>query len=345
MRILYLVPERALSDPNTMREATALEAAGHEVSVIGPQYRAPGKVGRIFRLMVEAPRVAENLQAEVILCRDLDTLFAGARAKYRTGAKLVYWPHDVYSHMIEPDVPRFIYLQTVHHERRLFMFADAIIASNPGIVDWLVHEQAPKDGIGIDDPITIVMPCRDPAPTWQPPQEPRTLLYAGTLHKNRFTKEMIRAMEFFDDAKLIVAAPRTNNLYEWVRDNAGPNVEFRGTVTPEDVGALTRLAGIVVTMLNPEDKCLRVGLANKVFDAMSVGRAAIGTKGTATGDLIVENQMGLAVDYDFDSYIEGVCRLLTYDLSVPGYNAWNACVSRFNWKTEAAKLVGVFECL
>jgi hypothetical protein len=59
----------------------------------------------------------------------------------------------------------------------------------------------------------------------------------------------------------------------------------------------------------------------------------------------VENQMGLAVDYDIDSYIEGVNTLLKYDLSVPGFNAYNACKKRYNWATESKKLVEVFESL
>lgn len=344
MRIVYLIPTRGLADPNTAMVSETLVAAGHSVRVVGAS-RWPTAVGKVLELRRTASRMRFDAtgRPDAVLCRDLDTLEAGSRLADRTGAKLVYWAHDVYPWMVESDVPRFVYDYLVKYERRWFPTADAVIVANPGIARWL-KEQSPRDGIGYDPGFNLVLLCRDPQPTWVPPEEPRTLLYAGTLHKNRFTKEMVLAMDEID-ARLIVAAPQTNNLYEWVRDNAGPNVEFYGTVSPEVVWELTRRAGVVVTMLNPEDKCLRVGLANKLFDAMSVGRAAIGTKGTATGDLIVENQTGFVVDYNVGSYIEGVNALLSYDMSVPGYNAYNACVSRFNWKTEAAKLVGVFDSL
>ncbi len=336
--IAYLVPSRARDDPNTLMEMEALRAVGHTVSVTDAPSRAP--LGTL-RLLALAPRIART-KPDVVMARDLDTLWPAARVKQLSGSKLLYWPHDCYSWMVESDVPRFIYSQTVHHERALLKFVNHIIISNLGTENWL-HAQYLQAGEPRPD-ATLVMPCRDPEPEWLPPSEPRTLCYLGTLHKNRFTVEMVRAMRKLKDVRLIIAGPRTNALYEWVRENRSPNMEVYGWLP--GVRPTIRRSSIVVSMLNPADRCLRAGLATKVFDAMAVGRAAIGTYGTATGDLIQENQMGPDITYDEEDFVATVRWLLDeVDLGLLGRNAYDACKRKYNWRTESKKLVSVFETL
>ena len=144
------------------------------------------------------------------------------------------------------------------------------------------------------------------------------------------------------DAHLVVAGPRTNDLYDWVLRNAGPRVSFIGRISEMEVTQWTRASDVVVTMLNPADRCLRVGLANKLFDAMSLGRAAIGTRGTATGDLIEETIMGITCEYDIEDYIYAVSALLDTDAAAGGRNAYEACKSRYNWQIEKRKMLAVF---
>lgn len=342
MRVLYLVPQRAVEDPNTTQIVGTLVAAGHSVGIIGPLGRT--RVGGILNLMYRAPRIAEKSKPDVILCRDLDTLAAGVRAKRRTGAKLVYWAHDVYQHMVQGDVPRPLVAYLDRHERGLLPPVDAAIVANEGVRAHLMERC-----LGLFP--ALVMLCRVPE-VYFPPLMERRLGYFGTLHKNRFIREMVEAMpairEGFDDPKptLTIAGPRTNDLYDWVESQAdGEAVTFLGHIDADEVLHKTYESDIIVTMLNPADRCLRAGLANKVFDAMAVGRAAIGTRGTATGDLIAETGMGVVCDYDPDVYVS-VARML---LRMPepgtmmGKNAYYAGKTKYNWNLEAAKLVKVFE--
>jgi len=275
MKVLYLVPTRGLADPNTARERLALERLGeNEVRVLAPPSGGSGgmlrRLGDVFAL---ARAAARESPADIVVCRDLDTLRAGVRTKAAFGppTKLVYWPHDVYEWMVEADVPPLVPNVLTRHERRLLPFIDALVASNVGVLNWTLTQ---RGSLPIP-PVALVMPCRDPL-HHDPPPESRTLCYLGTLHRNRFSVELLRAMRRID-GRLILAAPRTNELYGWVGANLPPNVEFRGTLGEAGVIAATRESDLVVSMLNPADRNLRIGLANKVFDAMSVGRAAVGT--------------------------------------------------------------------
>lgn len=215
---------------------------------------------------------------------------------------------------------------------------DRFLASNMGTIDWLWKQNPTIDPIFL----TLVMPCRDPQSWFVPPPDNRTLCYFGTLHKNRFIKEMVMAMTKLT-ARLMIAGPKTNDLYDWVKRQAdGKRVIFLGHLDEPEVIEKIRHSDIVVSMLNPADRCLSVGLANKVFDSMSIGRAAIGTTGTATGNLIEEVGMGLTTRYNLDSYIDGIHALFSQNLKQLGRRAYEAGKTKYNWQNQAEKLVNVF---
>lgn len=343
--MVQLLPFRASDEQNSTQERKALIDAGYDVRTISAPM--PGARG-ILWLDTTGARLAARLEPDIVMARDLDTLGAAFRVKKRIGAKIVYDVHEVYPWMIQDDVPSFVVSAAIWRERKLLPYADAIIASNLGIIDWLVKEQAPKDGIGLDDPITLVVNCRDPQPKFVPP-ETRALCYFGTFHHSRFIIEMVNAVKAHKYAQLFIAGPPTNRkLYEWVRANSdGVGVVFLGHLTPEEVLWQTTKAAIVVTMVNPSNPNNRIGLSNKLFDAMSVGRAAIGTLGTATGDLIATAKMGLTTVYDELAFARGIDTMLSdeTDLERLGRNAYDMCVKEFNWTAQAKKLVDVFRGL
>jgi len=343
MRVVQLLPARAANEVNSMLERKALLDAGYDVrSVSSPYYGLRG----IAWFSTIGARWARKLEPDIMVARDLDALAAGVKVQKETDCKLVYDVHEVYPWMIEDDVPRFVFNAAVKREQRLFMCADAIIASNPGIVDWL-DTQAPKDGIGIDDPITLVANCRDPQPEFVPPPGQRQLCYLGTLHKSRFIKEMVEAMRGID-GRLVITGPRTaHSLYDWLRaGNMPPNVQFLGDAI-EKTEAVMRESDIVLSMVDPANKNNRIALANKVFDAMSIGRAVIAPLGTANGNIVTNLQMGITTMYDQDAFSEGVRVLLDGDDLVRlGKNAYDACKNGvWNWRTQAKKFVGVFDGL
>jgi len=344
MKVVQLLPTRAANERNTVQERKALIDAGYNVRSISSPYA--GLRGIIWLETVGACR-ASRLKPDVIVARDLDSFKAGLKVKEQTGAKLVYDVHEAFSWMIEDDVPRFLVNAAIKREQRLLTKADAIIASNPGIIDWLV-QQAPKDGIGIDDPITLVANCRDPQPEFIPPLGQRQLCYLGTLHKTRFIKEMVEAMRGID-GRLVISGPRTaHSLYDWLKvGNLPPDVQFLGHITPEKVESIVRESDVVVSMVDPSNKNNRVGLANKVFEAMSIGRPVIATTGTATGNLVTNLRMGITTMYDQDAFAEGVKVLLDGDDLVRlGKNAYDACKNGvWNWQTQAKKFVAVFDGL
>jgi glycosyltransferase involved in cell wall biosynthesis len=189
--------------------------------------------------------------------------------------------------------------------------------------------------------------CRDPQPEFVPPPGRRQFCYLGSLHKDRFIKEMVAAAQNID-GRLVIAGPRTkHSFYDWLKTAGGPKVQFLGYVTPEKFEFVMRESDIVLSMVDPANKNNQIGLANKVFDAMTIGRPVIATTGTATGNLVTNLQMGITTMYDQDAFAEGVKTLLgSDDLERLGKNAYDACKNGpWNWQTQAKKFVAVFDGL
>lgn len=343
MRIVYLIPHRALTEQSQWQELNALADEYEVIPIFAPKAGAAG----IVWLSTVGVRKAIRDRPDIIVARDLDSLGGAWKVKRATGAKLVYDMHDPYSMMVEGDVPATILRIADFRERGLLRRVDLALASDGARMDWLRWQ-------GYRGKSEIVMNCRNPLP-YKPPPGTNMLYYAGTLHRSRFIREMVDAMSFLPTARLTIAGLRTpNSEYDWLKGKYGVGPEgafgdepvvFLGKLNSVQSLELLQQSDISIQMADPSMCINRLGPYSRLFDAMAVGRAAIGTKGTANGDLIVENQMGMAVDYDIESFVWGINTLLKYDLSVPGFNAWNASRRKYNWATESKKLVGVFQSL
>lgn len=342
MKIAYLLPHRAREEQNVIQEVAALEQAGHTVKRIAAP--RPGLAGVLW-MNVTGVRKAIAMKPDVVSSRDLDTLKAGVSVKRQTGAKLVYDAHEVYSMMVENDVPRFLLRLINRHERRLLHKVDSLIASDQARATWVVEQGYPADR-----PLSIVYNCRDPIP-YTEPAYPTQLFYGGTLHSGRFIREMVAAVQ--DDrlkgVSLCIAGPKTpNSEYDWLFRNfyasRGP-VRFLGSLEPQDMLKALQNAAISIQVADPLERINTLGPYSRLFDAMAVGRPSIGSIGTENGNVITNLKIGTACLYDVESFIGAV--LLMMDdkeaLSRMGKRAHDLCEKVFNWQAEAQKLVVGYE--
>ena len=335
MRVVHLLPHRAADELNTTLERMALMTAGYDMhEVVAPKSGARGAAWFEF----SGWRRAARIKPDIIIARDLDTLAAGVKVKHATGAKLVYFQHEAYSWMVENDVPPLVIRWLERRERRLISECDAFVASNPGILSRLGDT---------DKPSAVVMNCRDPQPTFVSPSPPsRQLYYLGSLHTDRFIKEMVNAMRRVDGTLVITGPRTTHSYYDWLATTKHTNVDFRGFVLAQESLDLVLKSDAIVAMLDPSNRNNCVALGNKVFDAMSFGRAVISTAGTANGNLVTSLGMGRAVAYNEGAFANGVAALLDDDLSRLGKNAYDACSKGvWNWKTQAKELVALIDSL
>jgi len=288
-----------------------------------------------------AYRIARRMDVDVIHCHDLDTLPIGVRLKKAMGRPLVYDCHEVFGYMIEADMPRIVVDYTFRLERRLAPQADRVIAVNEMVKEYV-------DRITGGNAV-VVRNCHEKVldEYVQPPAQPFTILYLGTLHPSRFIMPAIEAMDELPEARLVIGGSK--QLTDVVRRAcaAHANTDFIGMVPAEEVFPRTIASHVVLSMFDPRQRINRVGLPNKIFEAMAAGRPVLVSAGLPMASLVEREGCGLAVPYSRAGFVNAVQRLqrdpdLTERL---GRNGLAAAKREYNWAMESQKLVALYEDL
>lgn len=364
VRILMFVSNDVVHDARVLKEARALKQAGHEILCVGwdrtgesareeefdgvviRRIRTAGGMRLLSSDVLRNPvwwrrayRLARGLPFDAIHCHDLDTLPIGTRLRRRTGKPLVYDCHEVFGYMIEEDVPRLVVDYAFRMERRLAPTADRVIAVNESVQKY-IESVTGQEAVVVRNCAERVLDAYRP-----PPPGPFTVLYIGTLHPSRFVLEAIEEVGEMPGVRLVVGGSK--RLTDQVRSMCAlrPNTQFLGLVPNERVIQLTIDSHVVLALFSPESRINRVGLPNKIFEAMAAGRPSITTKGLHMGELVEREKCGVAVAYTKADFRHAVERLrdepgLADQL---GRNGLAAAIREYNWGHESRKLLALYD--
>jgi glycosyltransferase involved in cell wall biosynthesis len=376
-KVLMFVSNAFSPDRRVYMEATSLIRAGHEVGVVAsassPQHpliqeldgihisrvRVGVPAGRAFgtsfwgpigrsvwqwRAYALASAMYRKAPFDVVHCHDLDTLAIGVALKRRFGVHLIYDAHEIYGSMAARTLPGWAANVFFWLERILVRYVDQIIVVSETVKSHLAR--------WTDKSISIVMNCKPVQNVeYGPPDKrgPFTLLYIGGLNKGRALETLLDTVSQLPDVRCIVGGGGTPEYTEYISEKCqrASNMEFIGKVPFDQVIPMTQNADVVFCMFKPEDPNSKIGVPNKLFEAMICGRPIICTKGTYSGDLTEQEETGLTAECNTESLEETIVRLRD-DISLRerlGRNALRAAMTRYNWQHEEAKLLEIYEGL
>ena len=361
------VSNDVVHDSRVLKEAKALRDVGHRVSIIG--WDRSGTAARredrdglaIYRVRTDggmrvltkdmfrlpfwwrrAARIARSIPFDVVHCHDLDTLPIGVRLKKETGRPLIYDAHEIFGYMIETDVPKLVVDYTFRLERRLAPQADRIITVTDGVKEY-IDRVSGKEAVLVRNCHDLVVDAYQP-----PPGPPFTVIYVGVLHTQRFILGAIQVIGGMPDVRLLIAGAGRQLISKVTAMCAEhPNTRFLGMIPNEDVLPTTLKSHAVLIMSDPTLRISKIGLSNKMFDAMVTGRPVIVTEGVPMGDIVTKEECGIAVPYTNEGFRSAVERLRD-DPSLAermGRNGLAAAKREYNWGAEKAKLLAVYEGL
>ncbi|MCX6010285.1 MAG: glycosyltransferase family 4 protein, partial [Chloroflexi bacterium] len=378
MKVLMLLSNPFTNDSRVYNEAKALIQAGHEVTLIAwdREKQSPRrqrwddiKVARVrtclpagcglgywpwhvLHLLLWQWRAYRQALASnnregafnVIHCHDFDTLPIGIRLKRKLGLPLVYDAHEIYGYMTAGFAPGWICRILLGIERRLVTKADRVIAVTE-------PEKRYFDGM-TDKPVSVIMNCKPlQSLKYEPPdnKDKLTVLYIGLLDKTRTLSQLIHVMKQLPDVHCIIAGIGQPGYVQTLREVCikSPNITFVGEVPMDKVIPMTKKADCSLLMLSPRHIHNKFVLGNKQFEAMVCGRPIICTKGTYSGELTEQEEVGLAVEYTEEALKQAIIKLrdapeLRERL---GRNALKAAVGKYNWQREEKKLLKLYETI
>jgi glycosyltransferase involved in cell wall biosynthesis len=377
MQVLMFVSNAFVSDPRVYAEAKSLIEAGYEVTVVAwdrdKQNSSRGNCDGIDVLRLKTrllPKrhnvgspfwVGPNLllwqrqayrralemnrekHLDIIHCHDLDTLAIGTRLKRRLHLPLIYDAHEIYAYMVTKAVPRWMARMLLWLEKRWAMKADRII--NVGEAQKRYFESI------TEKPVTMIMNCKPLQSTeYRPPDnENFTILYIGGLGEGRAILMLIQAVKELPGARCLIGGIGAPSYVATVKEECSKtsNATFLGRIPFDEVIPMTMKADVVFCMFDPGNPNNVMGTPNKLFEALVCGRPIVCTKGTYSGELVEQEEVGLAVEYNEQGLREAITKLRDTPIlrEKLGRNALKAAISKYNWQKQEEKLLELYRSI
>jgi glycosyltransferase involved in cell wall biosynthesis len=303
-------------------------------------YRVARLLARSMRLYLAGRTLAPFA---VVHANDLDTLPAALLLARRTGARVVYDAHELYSEFEAP-APRVGRRLLLLLERRLARRADAVVTVSEGIGVELTRR------LGLASPPLVVpnAPHRsDREPAYANGGGPLRVVYQGGLGPGRTLDDLFAAARADGVAltlRIRLADPAALRA-EVARNGLEDRVEVRDPVDPEHV--LDALAGFDVGLIveRPQSRNSELSVPNKFFEYLMAGLAVVAPHLETLGPLIADEGIGVTYDPATPEALPETLARLAADrsgLAAMRGRARALAVSRLNAESAADVLVAAW---
>lgn len=259
------------------RLAAGLRSAGlggmaNEDRMLVREARGLYRLGRLGRLTIGLVRAGRKLGSfDVVHANDLDTLPAAAMLARRSGARLVYDAHELYTTQ-EPDPPRAHQRVSASLEGSLARRADVVSTVSAPIADELRRrlrlEETPRVVLNCPPLVDVAV---------DPPAEgtPLTVVYQGAMGPGRPLEDLLVAAEHAPGAHftLRIAGADPALLRREVERRGLDNVAVVEPVPPDRL--VEALAGFEVGLVinRPVTQNDELVFPNKLFEYLMAGLA------------------------------------------------------------------------
>ncbi|MDX9832257.1 MAG: glycosyltransferase family 4 protein [Anaerolineae bacterium] len=375
-RVAMLLSNAFRPDPRVAREAQALAATGHQVTIVCwdregslpasetvDGYRVervqdvrsvygagPRQLLYIPRFWREAVRRVRTLRPDVLHCHDLDTLPAGWWLKGRCPVRLVYDAHEDYPALMSLYLPRPMVAALAWLERRLLQRVDSVITASTVLADKL-------RSWGVDPVVTIgnVQPLEAFAAVGEAQTaaaraalglapEDLVVAYIGGFSRNRQLLPLIEAARQMPGVQVLLWGDGHQRAAVEAAAAQVPNVRYLGWLPAEQVPLHMCLADVVYYCLVPDYPGAVYNAPNTLSNAMAAGRPIVANDVGDLGRIVRQTGCGVLVPEVTREAIRGAIELLR-DLETRrrmGRAGRAAAEAEYNWSAAQGQLDKVY---
>jgi glycosyltransferase involved in cell wall biosynthesis len=304
--------------------------------------------------------VAHAPVADIHHAHDLEAVPAARSAARRDGGRSVYDSHEIFTEWgLHRAQPLWLRLGLAAWERRLADGAAAVITVNDAIADILRRRLAPMR-------IVVVHNC---PPRWHPPDDAPDhvrraaaippdapiVLCHGNLMAGRGLEETAAAMRKpgLETAHLVFLGHRVTVVDRLVAEPATEGrVHYLPAVPPGDVVEWVAGADADVMAIQPTDLNSRLSSPNKLFESLAAGVPVVSSDLPVRRRILLDDPDGplgeLCDPADPASIAAAIRRVLDApptERAARRARILRAAHDRWNWETEGAKLVALYDDL
>lgn len=363
-RILFLRSNPVAPDPRVEKEAQVLSEAGYGVRVLGwdrtaalplEEVRPYGVVERIplpakfgsglsnlphllrFQFALLSHLIRKRKEYDILHACDFDTLIPALLAKALWRKRVVYDIFDFYADMLLK-VPSWLRQVIRRLDLWLMGFADAVILADESRLGQVAGGRMRRVAFIYNTPDLHGMNL----PLLPSPPPPVRIGYVGLLSNVRGIREMMDVVAANPDFFLELAGFGGDEEEIKAKAQAIPNVRFHGKVPYERGLEISASSHILFATYDPEVPNHRFSSANKLFEAMALGRPIIVAEGTGMDLLVKKYGLGYVVPYGDKRALEEAIR----EVGAWSKEKWErfrehatrVYAEKFSWSIQAKRL-------
>jgi glycosyltransferase involved in cell wall biosynthesis len=372
LRVAMLLHKSVAHDTRVRREAGALAAAGHEVTVVHlPPHGEPEPPGLPFRLApatlrhgrerlprplrlgTEATRLAARAAAvrpNVVHAHDAAMLLPGLLAARLGGARLVYDSHELATGVPYRGGAWPALVAAV--ERLGVPRADAVIAVSDGIAARIQQRYSLSRRPAVvrnvpDLPPPGAVPAVDLRDRMGIGDAP-LVVHQGAVSAERGCEALLRALGLVPDAHLLFLGAegeyggRLAGLA--ARCGVAERTHVVPPVAPEALLSHTAQADVGVSLLDDCCENHRLALPNKLFEYLAAGLPVVVSDLPEAGSLVRERGVGFPADAADPGSVAAALREALSRRSDPDLRQRiELAASELRWANEKQRLIAVYE--
>jgi glycosyltransferase involved in cell wall biosynthesis len=173
------------------------------------------------------------------------------------------------------------------------------------------------------------------------------LVYVGVFQDYRLLKELIDAVAKMQNVELHIGG--FGKLENYIKDFADKsnNIFYYGKLSYPETLSLESQADIMTAIYDPQIGNHKFAAPNKFYEALFLGKPLIMVKGTGMSQEVQDNDLGILIDYDENSFVNGVRALIDRkkDWSQISRRMKNLYNEKYSWEKMSTRLVSLYDHL
>ena len=171
--------------------------------------------------------------------------------------------------------------------------------------------------------------------------------YVGILQDHRLLIEILEKVKNNEKYEFHIGGFGKHENYIKELAEKNKSIFFYGSLAYNDVLCLEQECDILFATYDPKIRNHKYSAPNKIYEAMALGKPIIVCKNTGIDKLVLDERIGVSVDYDADNFIETLNYLIKNKDSVEimGLKAKKLYNKKYNWISMEKKLIEIYKCL
>ena len=365
-KVILSVTNDLTSEQRVHKVCLFLVQLGFDVTLVGrlrrkslPLDERPYKTIRMFLLFEKGPLFYAEYnfrfffyllfhKVDVLVSNDLDTLLANYLASKFKLVKLVHDSHEYFTGVPELEGRNFAKNSWKRIERWIFPKLKHIYTVNDSIAKLY------KDEYGVDVKVVRNFPFASPAILFRKergdlnlPLEKKIILYQGSVNVDRGLVEAVEAMQFVNDAVLLVVGD--GDVLEEVKAkarslNLTDKVIFRKKVPFQELTNYTFHADVGISLDKDTNINYKFSLPNKIFDFVHAGVPVLASNLVEIKKIVEQYEIGTMIENHNPKHIAEKINSMLSD-SVKRKQWKENCIlasKEFCWQNEERVLTEIY---